>query len=758
MSHSAYQTSGKPLSAEALYHQRLKQGVFHSPSGTIVGVNSNASDTAALLAASSDLTVKPSYERTIAPEAQVAALAAKQQKIEAWKREKEDPYADAAAANARTSTIGSTSGASSVYTGIPSMNSTSVYRAAQQNSSSTMTSRINPEKDIKRSGIQSKQSSGSLNIDKISQVANQNSSKSLNSRFNPDLDYRSGLNANKEGNSLAASSAAASLKMGGGSFTHQAASQTRSSTFKARDVVNATLLQAANNKANERLNSISAQTPLNVKQQAQLYAKALAVAQKNSDERLKSHQAGVINLGGGLTITQTQLDQLASSYVQPILKDIESKADLKRQDDLEKKQKQLELEEAHQRAKQEEVEAKLKERRDLEAAKLKRVEENEQRKKEEDDRYEEYQGTRNLEVEDKVAELKALEDKYAQEREALLAEKQANQDRIDEEEAGKIEARKTELEEMQSERDEELRPTLEELTEANGKLQEVTDARDELKNEFEAAEKLNKEYEEKLADLTAKLDETRADIEKYSTDLEEAIAKHENTDKEVSDLQELHDKELEQHENESKDLDEKLAQLEKDKEEHTTEKANKKKEILDELDLKVKDERKINNELPEHLKNDIDEDRIRDTGSLFSVEEPEIKHIPLVKEPSPEPKKDDITEAAAASAAAATPIAPVGRSSTNKRKSFSKRLSSIFKSSKDKYSAPVSSPKKATPTKSIEKEVTSTKNEPSAISSNQIKELKDTRSETAATDFGDIDDLSLNQNENPEKGLFKEDI
>ncbi|RLV90072.1 Eisosome protein 1 [Spathaspora sp. JA1] len=745
MSHSAYQSSGKPLSAEALYHQRLKQGVFHSPSGTIVGVNSNASDTAALLAASSDLTVKPSYERTIAPEAQVAALAAKQHSIEAWKREKEDPYADAAAASARLP--GSTT--SSVYTGIPSINSTSMYKAAQQNSSSTMTSRINPEKDIKRTGIQSKQSTGSLNIDKISQLANENSSKSLNSRFNPDLDYRSGL---KSRENLAAASAAASLKTGA-SITDQYSSQTRSNTFKARDIVNSTLLAAANAKANERLDSLKAQTPLDLKQQAQLYAKALAVAQKNSDDRVKQHQAGVINLGGGLTITQTQLDQLASSYVQPILKDIETRADSKRQDDLEKKQQQLELEEAHQRAKQEEVEAKLKEKRDLEAAKQQRVEENEQRKGEEDERYLEYQGGRNKEVDDKGVELKELEDKYTQEREALLAEKQQNQDRIDEEETGKIEARKQELEDMQAERDEELKPTLEELQEANAKLQEVTDARDELKNEYEAGEKLNKEYEEKLAELNKQLEETTEGIEKYSTDLQTSIVKHESTDKEVADLQELHDKELALHEIENKDLDEKLAQLEKDKEAQTTEKANKKKEILDELDLKVKDEQKINNELPEHLRTEIDEGRIRDTGSLFSVEP--IKEIPLVKEPQESPSKKETTaDEVAAVAASATPVASVERSSSSKRKSFSQRLSSIFKpSSKDKHSNTAISPKKSksNEAKSI------VKDEPATEASNQAKDTR-SKSDTVATDFGDIDDLSLNRDENPEKGVFKEDI
>ena len=77
------------------------------PSGTIVGVNSNASDTAALLAASSDLSVQPSYVRSVA-EAHTAALAAKQQEIKAWERGQEDPDASAAASNAKRTTLSST--------------------------------------------------------------------------------------------------------------------------------------------------------------------------------------------------------------------------------------------------------------------------------------------------------------------------------------------------------------------------------------------------------------------------------------------------------------------------------------------------------------------------------------------------------------------------------------------------------------------------------------------------------------------------
>lgn len=58
------------------------------------------------------------------------------------------------------------------------------------------------------------------------------------------------------------------------------------------------------------------------------------------------------------------------------------------------------------------------------------------------------------------------------------------------------------------------------------------------------------------------------------------------------------------------------------------------------IDEKVKDEHKINSELPEHLREEVDEGKIRDTSSIFSGEEPEIKHVPLIKESeTTEPEK-----------------------------------------------------------------------------------------------------------------------
>lgn len=750
---SVYQTTGRPLSQQALYQQKLRQGVYNAPSKPIVGVSSNASDAAALLAASSDLTVKPSYERLqAAPEAQTAALAAKREEILAWKRTNSDPLADAAASSARASdpVVGPKS-----ELGVPSYNSGSMYRAATSNSTLTMTSRITPEKSVSKHGLVSKPStitSASLNIGKISQVADKNSSQLLNNRFNPEQDYRSGIVTappaqflTEDEEKLAAQSAGRSLTMKhGAGYSDSVSLQKRTKTFQAADVVDATLLAAANAKAAERLNSIKSSEPANLREQALVYSKALAAAQKNSEERLKSHKSGMIDLGGGLQLPYSEVDKLAALIVQPVLADLTQKAGAQRDSDAKQKQKQAELLRLHQQAKVDDFNRKQQEKADRKQAEKERIAANEERKKDEDGIYATYQGERNTEVDDRSKELAELEEKYAAEKEELLKQKQENEDAIEEEESGLIAGRKEELETMQSERDEELKPTLDELKIESDKLKELTDSKTQLDSEVAAGEKLQEEYEAKIAELKEKLEQAKTDIETTTAELEDTTGKRETTDKEVEELHASKAKEVEAAESSHKELDEQLTQLEKEKEEHIAAKATHKKDILLEIDEQVKDEHKINKELPEHLQSEIDESKFRDTGSLFSAEEP----VKEVKESAPPASKTTETKPAVA-----LPVKQASKSQdTSAKKGFRSKLSSFknaFKTPQPGTPA-TKAAKPATVASTLQKEEKSTEVKPAALTAESKKKSVELSNYE--------EEISIKDDRSKKGGLFKEEI
>lgn len=627
MTQSIYQVDGQPLSEAAIYQQRLRQGIYKSPSIPSVGVNRNASDTAALLASSSDLTVRPAYERDIAPEAQTAALAAKREDVSNWSRD----HVDANAEHAATSSIadsGKQAGASNIKNGlgVGTYDKKSVFSAATKNSSASIMSRSDPVKDS-RHGLASQSAAASLNIAKISQVANKNSARSLDSRFNPQLDHRSGLVNHQKleyltqlEENLAASGAEASLKHGG-LTTAAAATRLRSKSFKSTDLPYPNLLQAANGKAQERLKTLNSSSPADFKQKAQLYANALALAQKRSDDRIKQNVEGVINLGGGLTITRNEINKKASLIVDPVLVDIENKARNQRDIDEANLRKKKELHELHEKAKQEEIDRKNKLKQDYEQAKRERIIANEKRKKEEDDKFAEYQVQRNQEVETKLEELRSLQEQFNEEKEKLLAEKQENEDQIKAEEEELIAGRAKEIEDMQAERTESIKPLLEEVDAESSKLKELVDEKLDLAEEVENLEVLNKSHHEKVKILEDGLEVVNQDIERYTAELEALTKEESELEKNVSDLDTSTEKELRDVDKSHKELQQKIDELNEEKESKLKEKSSKKAEIQSGLKKSVKHEHEINSHLPEHLKKDVDEHKILDTGSLFSVED-----------------------------------------------------------------------------------------------------------------------------------------
>lgn len=724
---SIYQSNGKPLSQQALYQQKLKQGVYNAPGSPIVGVNSNASDTAALLAASADLTVRPSYERTVAIEAHDAAQAARNGTT--------STFSSVSSASAAAAALGKQGG-----TGIPEYSGSSVYQRASSNSTKSVSTRTDPERDY-RSGLTTKSSATTLNIGKISSVANQNSSKSLNSRFNPELDFRSGLQSTKQPptefldqdeEDLAAKGAIASLKHGG-SLSSDASSQIRSKSFTASEVVNKNLLAAATQAAEKRLSNLNSTQPVDFKQQAQLYAGALALAQKRSDERIANHKVGVIDLGGGLTIAQSELDKMATLIVQPILNDIKSKAEIQREQDEIVAAKHKERTAEHESYKRAEFNRKIQEKLDLEQAKKERLESNEGKKRVEENKFSEHQVERNGEVTTKEEELKALEATHAESKAKLIEEKQAELDRIDAEETELINGRKDELKTLQDEKDEILKPTLDELEVETKKLKELTDAKDELTNEVSASQTTNDDYKKQLEELEAKLKQADEDFELYTTKLAEATEKHEETSKSVDALHEKSAQQLEEAEKTHKDLDSKIEELEATKQEHLATKANHKKDIVDHIEEQVKNEHKINEELPEHLRKEVDEKKIRDTLSIFTQEEEE----------EVEPVKEPVEEPVAATAAVVAPVVP----STPKTVKVKSKKSSFREKAKKFFTAKPDLPKDVT--------TTTFKKDTKAVNEKKPKESTPTDSKE---DVETIGDLSINKAASHSGGLFKEEI
>lgn len=595
MSRSAYKVEGEPLLAIAQYHQQRKTGHFESPSAVPLGVNSLASDTAALLAASSDLSIRPIYERPhVAHEAHVAANAARA------------PVAPASPADP-----------------LPSLDGASIYRVAALNLSKSMTSRTQVSHDVRRLGIQTKpQGTPDFDIAHLASLAQQNLTQSLKTRLHPEMDHRHGIRAvPAPAHDLAAEGAAASLKE---AATASAEDNRRRKDFTAHQVVDARLMEAATARANERLDSLKA-NPSNFKEQAQMYAGALALAQKNSDERMKNHARGEIDLGGGLFMTQAELDALASKIVQPVLQDIDTRVDSQLVAEKSAAVERKRLHELHAEAKIKEAEIKSQQKADEEAARQARIAATDGRMAAKDKEFAEHEKKRNGEYSEAVKVHEALVARLATEKKLLEDEKTANQEAIDEEAARVLAERKQELEKLQSERDTELKPTLDELEHEQSQLAAKVKIQETHQTELDEIRAENKQRIEQLEALEKELAETETGIEQQ----EKLVAETESRLEQLSQqVEEVTSKEKTHSENtaaELKLLESEIASLQQEKERSLQQKETDRARIEKHIEEKVKGEHAINYELPEHLRRDVDEDRIRDTGSLFDDEEAKQK-------------------------------------------------------------------------------------------------------------------------------------
>lgn len=238
--YNVYQTDGKPLSSEAIYRAKLKYGIYNNPAKVTLGVDPSASDTAAVLATNTDLSIH-SYSKDLSSEAAHAALIAKPEAITAYKRANVAPEAEYAAMSAKSLKFPFDADYehSEVHDALSSADieleenaAASVLKKPSKNfarealqdiydfddirsgkatlsqftsiPSSKSAKSLSSKKDH-RSGIATSNSAAEgsrrMNIGDITKSAKQSATKTLTSRLTPEKDFRSGLKTKNPQNS-----------------------------------------------------------------------------------------------------------------------------------------------------------------------------------------------------------------------------------------------------------------------------------------------------------------------------------------------------------------------------------------------------------------------------------------------------------------------------------------------------------------------------------------------------------------------------
>lgn len=220
-----YQTDGKPLSSEAIYRAKLKYGIYNNPARVNLGVDPSASDTAAVLAANTDLSIH-GYSKDLSSEAAHAALIAKPDSITAYKRNNVAPEAEYAAISAKSLKFpfDHSNASSAEYEHQSEGAAASVLRKPSSIAAREMLQDIYDFDDVRsgkvtltqlssaptaksakslsskrdhRSGIvtsnNAAESSRRINLETLTKAATKSANQSMNTRLTPEKNHRSGI-------------------------------------------------------------------------------------------------------------------------------------------------------------------------------------------------------------------------------------------------------------------------------------------------------------------------------------------------------------------------------------------------------------------------------------------------------------------------------------------------------------------------------------------------------------------------------------
>lgn len=663
---SSYQTTGKPLSKEAEYKARLRQGVFKQPGARTVGVDSSASDAAALLAASSDLSIHP-YKRDLSSEAATAALIANPKISIEWHRGEHSGDAELAALSAKPESVTSkrsanhlSSDAAASVLRAPSIakrNLDHIYepsaigvkgtytpaefdalrKAAERNAERFVHDRHNPVLDQQRSGLSTATQKQLKQTDyrNLEALARGSATSNVHIRSNPaELDHRSGLKTSLQYqdvavdlskiNAAATESARKSISRrmsASQTGVSQLASHGATASLSSKSIMPDLAAQERSSLAKNTLvdKSVLAKAILNADQtlakletdahtkglftSREWNIKAIEIAQANMAKRQTN--AGKIDLGGGLFMSMDELNRMAEGVVRPVLTDIDTKAGAQRDADTAHEKRQLDLKSKQRAAREEKKRLKQEDKARKEEEKEARRQEHEAEKDAELAKQTEFQNRKKDELQEKQNE---LDTQTAQEEESkveLLREKQEKEDVIAENEESSRVAHAKELEDLQKEKDDEAAPIVEQLDAETNVLNGLVTKR-------ETAAAFASEQSQRAAFAQDKLDVLTRELQEVDELLAKATEEAATAEAEVEKSNPETDAFVAEKQQEKKDLEAKEAEMIAERDRLETSKVELQKEKEDKLaELEIakkeahEEEVAINEALPSHLKKEV---------------------------------------------------------------------------------------------------------------------------------------------------------
>ncbi|KAM3163594.1 Eisosome protein 1 [Lachancea thermotolerans] len=504
-SSAVYRKDGKPLSQEALYRAQQKYGVFQSPArqtGSGLKDSKMASDVAANLANNNRTTIE-AYKRVLDSNASRAATAV--------------------SSRSRSSSVTSnatvvTTSSKSTNAAVKALSSKPVEQPVAPKKSNMNMSKILVGAEAaaeKRIGIRMKP-------EKIVYVPSKESGKAAERSMSltPEImdklktkgDYEAEAEVEADPKKYASKAAFAVRDFDPNEATEkELLEREKKKQAYFGMLTSPQVLSLARANAQVKLDQIDKAAPGSLYKNEEFNKLAVALAQKNSTKRSEHH--GKINMGGGLWLTQADVQNIAQGLITPVLDEVDSRALQQRAIDEDIKQRKIDFKEQNaawielQRNKLSNDKMYSRETRMRHKRETEGLHARTERK------FQDLCASKDSEVAEMEKALQNAKDSYAALQKQMEEDLEKERLRVEAEVAALKKEQEEDLKAARVEQEQELKPYVDDVKAAEAEHERLTAERDSL----------NKEIEE----LRASIESHKVRIEELDNEISDSAAKHE---------------------------------------------------------------------------------------------------------------------------------------------------------------------------------------------------------------------------------------
>ncbi|SCV05691.1 LANO_0H13058g1_1 [Lachancea nothofagi CBS 11611] len=509
-----YRKDGKPLSKEALYRAKQKYGVYQSPArstGTGVSDAKMASDVAANLANNNRTTIEAYKRLMVDSDASKAATAVSSRSRASSVSSNVTAVSDKRSTSAATKALAAKPVEVPVTTNKLGMDMSKVLSGAEAAAGKRMGIRSNPEKIVyvhSKDSAKAAERSFSLTPEIMDKISTKGQ-----------LEAEAELEADPKKYASQAAYAVRDFNPNEKAEKELLEREKRKQAYFGM-LTSPQVLAMAKTNAQFKLDSMDKAAPGSLYRNAEFNKLAVALAQKNSSQR--SVHSGKINMGGGLWLSQADVQNIAQGLITPVLDEVDSRALQQRAMDEDIKQRKIDYKDQNtawielQRNKlgndkMYSRETRLRHKRETEGLHTRT-----------ERRFESLVTTKDSEVAEMEKALQDAKNSYA------ALQKQMEQALIDEEKRCETELvnlaqeQKDDLALARTEQTEQLQPYIDDLRAAETEHERLVAEREAIA--------------QAIADLRTSIQNHKVRIEELDKELVDTAAKHEDEEAKLQDL------------------------------------------------------------------------------------------------------------------------------------------------------------------------------------------------------------------------------